>query len=322
MASASAGRRIRPHASRARRARTTAIAPADRRSRLHGARAVRRALPGALLQRRASPSRTWSGWRPAWPRRASCPFVYSIVTFAVAAAVRVHPQRSGRCTSSRCASSASAAASTTGRRARRTTALEDVGRDARAARDDRDRRRPTTPGRARRSARPGTCPGPSTTGSARTTAGRARARRALRRSAAPSVVREGDDVCSSRLGAIAAEAARAADGCSARAASVRGCVGRRERPARRRSTDLAAAARARPASPSPSRRTTSTGGARLAGRRGGRRAGPRLPRRALRRADAAGRRLRAARSTCTGRTGSPRRRWSRRRSDALGPSAR
>ena len=59
------------------------------------ARAVRRALPGPLLQRRRRRAEHGRRWRPGSPRRASCPFVYSIATFASLRPVRVHPQRPG-----------------------------------------------------------------------------------------------------------------------------------------------------------------------------------------------------------------------------------
>ena len=95
------------------------------------------------------------------------PFVYSIVTFATLRPyefIRNGPVFTG----CRCASSASAAASSTARRAQPPRA-RGRRRDAGAARHHRDRAGRSPPDGHARCAPPGTCPGRSTTGSARTT---------------------------------------------------------------------------------------------------------------------------------------------------------
>ena len=96
------------------------------------------------------------------------PFVYSIVTFATLRPyefIRNGPS----CTSCRCASSASAAASSTAPQGATHHGLEDVGvmRVQPGMTGRRAGRPPADGDRAR--ARRGTCPDPSTTGSARTT---------------------------------------------------------------------------------------------------------------------------------------------------------
>ena len=132
---------------------------ADRRPRLHGARAVRGALSRPLLQRRRRRAEHGRASPPVSPRPAFIPFVYSIVTFASLRPyefIRNGPvlhQLPGA-----------------HRRRRRRLRVRPAGhdaprargprRDARAARHDRHRAGRPRSRRDARCARRGTCPGP------------------------------------------------------------------------------------------------------------------------------------------------------------------
>ena len=195
---------------------------ADRRPRLHGARAVRRALPGPLLQRRRR--RAEHGRHRDRPRRGRLRPVRLLDRhLRVAAAVRVHPQRPG----------AARAAGAHRRRRRRLRvrpqrrhALRARGRrrDARAAGHDGGRAgRP--PRRPRGAARDlGRCPAPSTTGSARTTRPRCPASTAASSSAAPSVLGDGARRRARRAGQRSRARRVAAADAARRAAASRATV--------------------------------------------------------------------------------------------------
>ena len=113
------------------------VAAADRRPRLHGARAVRRALPGPLLQRRRR--RAEHGRRGDRPGRGGLHAVRLLDRRRSRRCARTSSSATGRCcTVCRCGSSASAADSTTARRADAPRA-RGPRRDARPAADDGDR---------------------------------------------------------------------------------------------------------------------------------------------------------------------------------------
>ena len=184
------------------------------------------------------------------------PFCYSIATFGVAAPVRVHPQRPGRCTACRCGSSASAAASTTATTALTHYALEDVGRHARPAADDGARA-----GRRRPDARPPSRPRADLTGPVYLRLGKARPGRPGPRRALPARPRRarsatGRDVALVALGGAARRRSQAAE-------LLAGGRHRRDRRGRLELQPLAGRRPRRRCSPacrsrSRSRRTTST----------------------------------------------------------------